>query len=117
MTTTIKQHINSLPLDERPDFIKDYNELQTELKQLNNMTKVSVFGQKATESKQLKPIEFKYCVDSTGKLSIAAHPSTWMNVQLFAKKYRGGEFDLILAWDDNPNNGAIYLGHWNDGVI
>jgi len=37
MTTTIKQHINSLPLDERADFVKDYNELQTELKQLNNM--------------------------------------------------------------------------------
>ena len=81
------------------------------------MTKVSVFGQKATESKQLKPIEFVHHINLIGRTTIPAEPSTWLNVQLFAKKYRGGEFDLILAWNDNSNDGAIYLGHWNDGVI
>jgi len=82
------------------------------------MTKVSVFGQQPTETKELKKIEFVKCIASTGKYTIAADPSIWDNVQLFIKNYRGGGFDIILAWEDNrPQEKVIYLGHWNDGIV
>lgn len=129
MTTTIKQHINSLPLDERADFIKDYNELQKELKQLNNMTKVSVFGQEPAEQpKELKKIEFVKCLNDDESfdddITSSIMPSSWLNVSLITKNHNGAGMDLILAWDSGldkklgcPIGGTLFLGHWNDGVI
>ena len=81
------------------------------------MTKVSVFGQEATESKPLKPIEFVKMLGYGGKIEPSAcNPEGWSNIMLLEKKYTSDDFDLIMAWN-NINNKTIYLGHWNDGVI
>lgn len=83
------------------------------------MTKVSVFGQKATESKQLKPIEFVKRVYSDGTVvPPTILPKDWSNVMLYkATSDKEKCFDLILAFDDNDGARAVFLGHWNDGVI
>ena len=81
------------------------------------MTKVSVFGQQPTETKELKKIKFvkrlySDCIISTSTLS----PKDWNNVMLYRKSTNRDSFDIILAWDDGGEN-AIFLGHWNDGVV
>ena len=82
------------------------------------MTKVSVFGQEATESKQLKPIEFVKRILPDGSFDEPTpKPEEWDNVILFRKKDRYFSYDVILASDDNSEARGIYIGHWNDGVI
>lgn len=81
------------------------------------MTKVSVFGQEATESKKLKPIEFVKALGRSGEIELSAcNPKDWKNIMLLEKEYTSDNFDLIMAWD-SINDKTIYLGHWNDGVI
>lgn len=81
------------------------------------MTKVSVFGQEATESKQLKPIELVKRLYTDGIIeSTSLNAKDWDNVQLF--DFASDEqFDTILAWDDDQKSKCIFLGHWNDGVV
>lgn len=80
------------------------------------MTKVSVFGQQPTETKELKKIEFVKCVN--GDLLTMSCPSKdpkeWENVCLIEKNY-SANLDLIYA--HNNGVGCAYLGHWNDGVV
>ena len=81
------------------------------------MTKVSVFGQNATESKQLKPIEFLESLDGEFKFyKTSSSPSHYNYVMLFEKNYGQSGFDLIFAWNDIDDK-VIFIGHWNDGVI
>ena len=83
------------------------------------MTKVSVFGQQPTETKELKKIEFAKFIDEDGNLmdfEYTQAPKNWDNVQLFRKR-EFGLYDTILAWDDNLKCACIFLGHWNDGVV
>lgn len=82
------------------------------------MTKVSVFGQEATESKQLKPIEFVKVLTNNGSVNTSLRDAkSWDNVQLF-RKSEGYKYDIIIAWDNSlPQYPMVYLGHWNDGVI
>ena len=81
------------------------------------MTKVLLFGQEATESKHLKPIEFLKSLDGEFKFyKTSANPSHYNYVMLFESNYGGSGVDLILAWDDIGNK-IIFLGHWNDGVV
>ena len=95
--------------------------IRNQLTKINttNMTKVSVFGQQPTETKELKKIEFvKYLHDNGELMDVECTqlPKNWQNVQLFCT----GEFDFydtILAWDDNQKTKCIFLGHWNDGVV
>lgn len=81
------------------------------------MTKVSVFGQQPTETKELKKIEFvkRVCSDATIEEPIA-NPCSWQNVMLYRESSGYPSFDMILAWD-NYGEKAFLLGHWNDGVV
>lgn len=82
------------------------------------MTKVSVFGQEATESKQLKPIEFVKRIYSDGTVATnTTTPKDWNNVVLYMATSYVDCFDLILAFDDNDGVRALFLGYWNDGVV
>jgi hypothetical protein len=89
------------------------------------MTKVSVFGQQPTETKDLKKIEFvkwlNVC-DRTCKVQesgLCNQASNWEEVCLLVKKYQRSEYDLIFARGviDGEFRTCIYLGHWNDGVV
>lgn len=41
----------------------------------------------------------------------------WDHLRLVIKG-NANEFDVIAAWDnDSSNSPALYLGHWNDGVV
>ena len=80
------------------------------------MTKVSVFGQQPTETKELKKIEFVKEISSSDIISeTTTEPYEFKNVMLIEIGYVDG-YDAILAWDE-INNKIIYLGHWNDGVV
>lgn len=80
------------------------------------MTKVSVFGQQPTETKELKKIEFVKVVngDTLTLSSPNKDPKEWGNVCLIEKNY-SDNLDLIYA--HNNGVGCAYLGHWNDGVV
>lgn len=81
------------------------------------MTKVSVFGQPIEEEKkELKKIELKsYLIITT--LEFAASPydgaDSFDNVQLLRCSK---DNDVILCWM-NGRAPAIYIGHWNDGIV
>lgn len=78
------------------------------------MTKVSVFGQEASEPK--KPIEFVKQLCTDGKLNIfPVKPKDVDNIQLLFDK-GSGEYDVMIAWDDGAEP-FVVLGHWNDGVV
>lgn len=81
------------------------------------MTKVSVFGQQPTETKELKKIEFVHFFNGTELESPVCEPDSFKNIVLLRKSYKPSNFDLIFAYNENTNGGIIYLGHWNDGVV
>jgi hypothetical protein len=61
-----------------------------------------------------KPIEFVMFLNPDGILTeLCCRPNQWDNLQRIAR----GKYDAIIAWNDNTNNRAIYLGHWNDGYV
>lgn len=83
------------------------------------MTKCIVLGQEARED---KPIEFSGIVGDGMVIGRAASmPKDWANIELIAREYtmfRGEQVDLIFAYnDDRHYECALYLGHWNDGVV
>lgn len=81
------------------------------------MTKVSVFGQNATELKELKPIELIKSLDGGFNFYISNQKAShYNNVMLFEKNYGQSGFDLIFAWNDIDDK-VIFIGHWNDGVV
>lgn len=86
------------------------------------MTKTSIFGQSEVKQEKKKPIEFVKLLDSSGELNgvkyISAHkPSGWKNVTLLELGYNSDGLDLMWAYDENPNDGCLFLGHWNDGIV
>lgn len=82
------------------------------------MTKVSIFGQSDSEAKKLKPIELVKTLLKNGEFEDPkSEPKNWGNLMLLEKEYTSSQMDLIWAYDENPNIGCIYLGHWNDGVV
>lgn len=80
------------------------------------MTKiVNLFGPQL-ESPVKKPIEFVKALSSEGFVSgSSSKPENWKNISLLIQD--GGQYEVMLAWDDSPNDGVVYLGHWNDGVV
>lgn len=81
------------------------------------MTKVSVFGQQPTETKELKKIEFVKYLDGNRVFDDASNNAhEWDNVQLFSKSQHGN-LDVIIAWDNDLSHKSIILGHWNDGIV
>lgn len=85
------------------------------------MTKVSVFGQEATELKELKKIEFVAQLLTVNDLKVLPAnltPAMFDNVSLFCKS-EDDDLDIILAWDNEgpQDERNVFLGHWNDGVV
>lgn len=84
------------------------------------MTKVTVFGQEDSKKEEKKAIELTYYIDTNaGKVStIRAECCNFDNVCLLGKERHSLDYELIMAWNDNyPLEKALYLGHWNDGVV
>lgn len=82
------------------------------------MTKCIVLGAKE-ESKERERIIFKHFLDS-GFEVIGHHllPEEYEYIELICLNYCDN-YDLMFAYDepDNRGNGALYIGHWNDGVV
>lgn len=78
------------------------------------------FGQPVVAPKKyLKPIKTNYIVTASGLLKPLSTPCFFENIELSAVKYANDQ-DLIYAWDgdrNSPTSSALYLGHWNGGVV
>lgn len=73
------------------------------------MTKITVFGQEGK-----KAIEFVRCLTIDGAKEPTYTPEHYGEVMLMGKN---SGYDLIIAYDEGDAGKAIYLGHWNDGVV
>jgi len=81
------------------------------------MTKTSIFGQPEVKQEEKKPIDFVSKLTEKGELTTTiACPALWKNIVLMTKNYTTC-YDLMWAYDDSPNLGTLYLGHWNDGIV
>ncbi len=83
------------------------------------MTKVIVLGQEPKEEKKLKPIEcVKYCLADSNWTKENVGLSSYKFVYLICRNWRESNFDLMICSDyENMTNGAIILGHFNDGIV
>lgn len=99
--------------------MKEKRNIKNLLTKINiiNMTKVSVFGQQPTETKELKKIEFVHFFNGAELVSPVFEPDLFENIVLLRKSYKSSNLDLIYAYNENESGGNIYLGHWNDGVV
>ncbi|MCA6445454.1 MAG: hypothetical protein IM600_18650 [Bacteroidetes bacterium] len=82
-------------------------------------TKVIILGEEPKEVKQLKPIEFvKFLSSDIISGDDPSPPQIWRHVDLVVKNYTTDGLDIMLAYDDDKYkyDGALYLGHYNDGV-
>lgn len=81
------------------------------------MTKVIRLGQ--TESpKQLKPIEFEKLLATEGKLiPPTTKPNYWQNIEIICERYNNNGDALMFAYNENRNNGHLYIGKVNDGIV
>jgi len=81
------------------------------------MTKTRVFGQDCKAEKPKKKIKFNYLLGSSMAFETPnAEPESWSNVVLLRLNY-SDKYDLMYAYDEEPNRGVFYIGHWNDGVV
>lgn len=81
-------------------------------------TKVIVLGQEPKEEKKLKPIEFKQVLLATKFMfkDTDAKPNEYENVELICKRY-DGKMDLMFTYFNDRDEGVLFLGHFNDGVV
>jgi len=80
------------------------------------MTKVIILGQEP-EKKELKPIEFvKYLDYHLEFNSNCSKPQRFKNIELICRNYFKG-YDLMFAFGEDRNQGVLYLGHFNDGIV
>lgn len=69
------------------------------------------------ENKPLKPIEFVKSINADISFSNAViNPASWDNIELICKDYSSG-YDLMFAYNKDRNEGILYFGHFNDGVV
>lgn len=81
------------------------------------MTKVTILGEQPQETK--KPIEF--VAEITSEISLVdivstQHPKNWENITLIQRKFSNG-LDLMFAYDEKRKYRALFLGHFNDGIV
>lgn len=80
------------------------------------MTKVIVIGDQPNQEKK-KKIEFVHCLEGDFKVAPAeTKPSDWKNIELICKDYSNG-VDLMYVYDNDRNDGCLYSGRFNDGVV
>jgi hypothetical protein len=81
------------------------------------MTKVIILGEQP-ESKELKPIQFvKYFSMDNSILNSFNAPELYANVELICRNYNHNKHDLMFAFNEHRNEGVLYLGYFNDGVV
>lgn len=88
------------------------------------MTKVIIVGQAQGAEPVKKKIEFKYFITGLGCNVAVFPPANFKVVELISMgyDYAPGDqiriiYDLMFAYDDDRNDGTLYLGHFNDGVV
>jgi hypothetical protein len=81
------------------------------------MTNVIIIGEQP-EKIELKPIEFVYCLNGNKGINNAVcTPNSYKNIELICMKYTSEGFDLMFAYKHFRNEGVLYLGHFNDGIV
>lgn len=80
------------------------------------MTQVTkLFGEQKAASKK---IEFVGYLDHNLNIrNEPCSPDQWANIKLIGTRYSGGDYDLMLAYDANPNESTLYYGYFNDGIV
>ncbi len=82
-----------------------------------NMTNVIIIGEQP-EKKELKPIKFVYFFSfQHGAEETETKPKSFENIELICKDFAGFGFDLMYAYFNDRNDGSLYLGHFNDGIV
>ena len=83
------------------------------------MNKVIDLTKEAKEEKGLKPIELTSWLDAESReiqeLGVVSVGDGWDEIRLLCRNYRGSEFDLMFASDEDFQ--CLYLGHFNDGIV
>lgn len=82
------------------------------------MTKTSIFGQSEAKQEEKRPIEFvKHIRRRDGIIDESRSvPNDFQNITLLQCIYIK-DLDLMWAYDESPNQGALFLGRWNDGIV
>lgn len=83
------------------------------------MTKVIIIGQAPVTN--LKPIEFlRQCIRQDWT-NTNRHPSEYDTIELIAKGFDYGSptkgLDLMFAHNSDREDGVLFLGHFNDGIV
>ena len=85
----------------------------------NIMTINSLFNQ--NENKGIRIVFVKYIKNSGEVFPAITPPKEWKNIILLKRGIFSDQksiaYDVMFAWDDNPDCGYVYLGYWNDGVV
>ena len=79
------------------------------------MTKVIILGEAIPEQAK-KPIEFIKFLTNGIPVNTEGKAKEWKNIELISLKY-DGRLDLMYAYNNNRNQGVLYFGHFNDGVV
>jgi len=81
------------------------------------MTQVIVLG-KPTIKSTSNPIVFVKSLKSDLTFGVGCvSPTEFKFVELVALNYYSSDFDLMFAYNDERDNGYLYLGHFNDGTV
>lgn len=85
------------------------------------MTKVIILGEPA-EKKEGKKIEFIYCIgteknDEVNRIKATLTPSDCDVIELIRHSNDQTRYDIMFGYGKSRNNGALYLGHFNDGIV
>lgn len=83
------------------------------------MTKTIVIGDNEKDAPIKKPIVFTKSLSLTNSFQKATMtPSDFKFIELISKRY-SGQYDIMFAYNNNSfrENGVLYLGKWNDGVV
>lgn len=91
------------------------------LTQIKTMTKVIILGEEPKKEckEKIKAIHLlnedlekeKYIVDDGSLVQFEI-------IELVCRNYYNGDMDLLFAYDKGDRSaGALYLGHFNDGVV
>ena len=82
------------------------------------MTKCIVLGENKSINDK-RPIQFTgHLNKSTADIwrNECQSPRTWSNIELISKNNAAGE-DIMFAYNNKREDGILYLGHWNDGIV
>lgn len=88
------------------------------------MTTTIVIGE-GTLPKKLTPIEFQRALNNVGSIGSSSavmeagsSPNRYEYIELICKDYQPG-CDLMFAYHDpsKRQEGILYIGKWNDGVV